>query len=80
MYVDIRMWRVLQSTVSLVNSQPVMLLMVDLREPMAHGTCSYQISGIPVNPGMCTMLSMYTVHNKYVYSAAWTSSAVGAGA
>jgi hypothetical protein len=39
--------KVLQSTVSLANSQHVMLLMADLRAPMAHahGTCSYQASG-----------------------------------
>ncbi len=26
--------------------EPIMLLMVDLRAPMAHGACSYQTSGI----------------------------------
>jgi hypothetical protein len=40
--------KVLQSTVSLANSQHVMLLMADRRAPMAHGTCSYQTSGIPI--------------------------------
>jgi hypothetical protein len=37
---------VLQSTISLANSQPVMLLMADLLgAPLAHGICSYQTSG-----------------------------------
>jgi hypothetical protein len=42
------MCKVLQSTVSLANSQHVMLLMADLRAPKAHGTCSYQTSVIPI--------------------------------